>query len=268
MKLTRINLTKLSVQLSLVALASITSTLAAADESGWYAGAHMGQAQASIDDARIGSNLSQGGATMTSISSDNRDTAYKLFGGYQFNKNIALEGGYFDLGKFGFAANTTPSGTLTGEIKLRGLNLDVVGTLPITERFSVLGRIGANYAQASDSFRETGALGVGNPNPSTRETHLKLGWGLQYALTDSLTVRAEMERYQVHDAMGNKGDVDLVSLGLIYRFGAKTQNPARRAAVPEPVSRPGKMVFAADSVLDTEKSALIPANKQPLDKPA
>jgi len=38
-----------------------------------------------------------------------------------------VEGGYFNLGKFGFTASTTPAGTLTGTIKLQGVNLDAVG---------------------------------------------------------------------------------------------------------------------------------------------
>ena len=37
----------------------------------------------------------------------------------------------------------------------------------------------------------------------------------------SLGARLEAERYRINDAVGNKGDVDLLSLGLIYRFGLK-----------------------------------------------
>jgi OOP family OmpA-OmpF porin len=75
-------------------------------------------------------------------STDQKDTAYKLFGGYQFNRNVALEGGYFNLGHNSFNALTSPAGTLAGESKVQSLNLDLVGTLPISERFSALARIG------------------------------------------------------------------------------------------------------------------------------
>ena len=60
--------------------------------------------------------------------------------------------------------------------------------------------------------------------------------GLQYDFTESLGMRLEAERYRINDAVGNKGDVDLVSVGLVYRFGAKTPAPAPRAAAPEPVA--------------------------------
>lgn len=285
MKLARVKLARATGKLGLLALAVIASPFAMADDSGWYGGASIGQSRATIDDARITSGLLGGGFSTTLITDEDRDLGYKIFGGYQFNKNFALEGGYFDLGKFGFTATTVPAGTLSGNIKLRGINLDAVGILPITEKFSVFGRVGANYAEATDSFTGTGLVSVRNPNPSSRDTNLKLGLGLQYAFTESLAMRAEVERYRIDDAVGNKGDVDLVSVGLIYRFGGKTPAPTPRAAVqPEPVAVapvpevvavapppppppvPTKVTFSADSLFDFDKATVKPAGTQDLDK--
>jgi len=126
---------------------------------------------------------------------------------------------------------------LSGDIKLRGLNLDLVGTLPITQKFSAFGRVGMNYGDARDSFTGTGAVQVLNPSPSQRQTNYKYGVGLQYAFTEALAMRVEAERYRINDAVGNKGDVDLYSVGLTYRFGAKTPAPAPRVEpAPEPVA--------------------------------
>jgi len=216
-------LAKASGTLGLAALTAIASPFAAAQDSGWYGGLNIGQSTAKIDDARITSSLLGGGfPAPTSITDDDRDTGYKLFGGYKFNRNFALEGGYFDLGKFGFAATTVPAGILSGNIRLRGLNLDAVGILPIAETFSAFGRIGFNHAEARDSFAGTGAVNVLNPSPSKRDTNYKFGLGVQYDFSQSLGMRAEAERYRINDAVGNKGDVDLVSVGLVYRFGGKT----------------------------------------------
>ena len=284
MKLARVRLTSVSGKLSLVALAIIASPFAVADDSGWYAGANAGQSRATIDDVRINS-----GFTATSITDDDRSTGYKIYGGYEFNRNFALEGGYFDLGKFGFNPITVPAGTLSGSIKLRGLNLDLVGSLPITQRLSAFGRLGVNYAEARDSFTGTGAVNVLDPNPSKRDTNLKVGLGLQYELTQSLAMRAELERYRINDAVGNKGDIDLVSVGLVYRFGTKTPTPAPRALAPEPVAVapapqpvlvtppppppappappvPTKVTFSADSLFDFDKSSIKPAGQQSLNK--
>jgi OmpA-OmpF porin, OOP family len=279
-------LARASGTLGLVALAALASPFAIADatkgDTGWYGGASVGQSRAKIDDERITRGLLGGGFATTSILDDNRDTGYKIFGGYQLNRNFALEGGYFDLGKFGFSATTVPAGTLSGNIKVRGLNLDLVGTLPITEKFSVIGRAGLNYAQARDSFSGTGAVNVFNPNPSKRDTNYKYGLGIQYAFTEALAMRVEAERYRINDAVGNKGDIDLFSVGLVYRFGEKTPPPVARAAVsqyvapaplPQPVAvmpapppAPTKVTFSADSLFDFDKATVKPEGKHAVDK--
>jgi OOP family OmpA-OmpF porin len=237
-------LIKASGTLGLLALAALASPVALAQESGWYGGANVGRSAATIDDPRINAGLLSGGFTSSSIVDDDRSTGYKIFGGYQLNKNFAVEGGYFDLGKFGYTATTVPAGTLNGNIKLRGLNLDLVGIVPFTEKFSAFGRVGLNYAQARDSFSGTGAVHVTNPNPRKNATNYKFGAGLQYAFTDALAMRVEAERYRINDAVGNKGDIDLVSVGLIYRFGGKTQAPAPYVAAPALAPVPEVIVAA------------------------
>lgn len=291
MKFSGAKLAKVSGTLGLAALAAITSTYATAEEAGWYMGASGGPSKATIDDARINSSLIGGGFQSSTIADDNRSTGYKLFGGYQFTPNFALEGGYFDLGKFGFTATTVPAGTLTGDIRVRGINVDAVGTLPLTEKFSVIGRIGVQRAEATDNFAGTGAVSVLNPSPNKRENNLKVGLGLQYAFTEALSLRTEVERYRINDAVGNRGDVDHVSVGLVYRFGAKTPEPVQYAEAapvwvapvavvepppPAPVMAPvppppvpvqlKKVAFEADTFFDFDKAAMKPSAKAELDK--
>jgi len=234
--------TRASGTLGLLVVAAIASPTAMAQDSGWYIGANVGETRAKIDNPRITSGLLAGGFTTSSIANDERDTGYKVFSGYQFNKYFALEGGYFDLGKFGFTATTIPTGTLRGDIKLRGLNLDLVGSLPITDKLSAFGRVGANYAEAKDTFRGTGFVIVNNPNPSARDTNIKYGAGLQYAFSDAWAMRLEGERYRVDDAVGNKGDIDLVSIGLVYRFGRSRPMPVAYVPAPAPTPEPVREV--------------------------
>ena len=106
-------------------------------------------------------------------------------------------------------------------------------------------------------------------------------------------MRAEVERYRINDAVGNKGDIDLASLGLVYRFGSNRPTPAyiARASAPEPVTpaqrpvapepvvaapaaqpavvvppQPRRVSFSADALFDFDKSAIKPEGKQALDK--
>jgi OOP family OmpA-OmpF porin len=280
-------------KLSLLALALMATPYALAAEPGWYVGANVGRSQATIDQDRITSGLLGQGLIAGPINEDDRDGGYKLFGGYQLNRHFAVEGGYFDLGRFGFATTTLPPapGTLNGDIKLKGVNLDLVGTLPVSERFSVFGRIGVAMSQADDTFTGTGAVNMRNPSPSARSNNLKVGLGLDYAFTPSLSLRAEIERYRVDDAVGNKGDVDLISLGLVYRFSVQAPAPVARQYTPEPVvvaqapppvavvpapaspprplalaPVPQRVSFSADSLFDFDKSVVKPTGRHDLDK--
>ena len=208
------------------------STAFAQDVSGWYGGANIGRTNVTIDDPRITSGLAAAGFITNSISDRDSSTGYKVFGGYQINQNFAVEGGYFDLGKFGYTAYTTPTGTLSGNMRVTGLNLDLVGSLPLSEKFSAFGRVGLNHARTRDNFSGTGALGATNTNPSANGTNYKLGVGLQYALSEAWSIRGELERYRVKDGIGNLGHIDMASVGLVYRFGGKTQQPVAKAFVP------------------------------------
>jgi OOP family OmpA-OmpF porin len=274
----------------LAVLAALTSQFAVADDTGWYAGGSVGQSRAKIDDPRITAQLLGAGLSSTSITDNNRGQGYKLFAGYKISKIFAIEGGYFNLGKFGYVATTVPAGTLLGNIKLQGLNLDGVGTLHLNEKFSVFGRLGFNYAQARDNFTNTGAvIAPTNSNPAKNQINYKFGVGLQYALTDALAMRLEAERYRINDAVGNKGDIDLYSLGLNYRFGLEKPAPAPRIFEPEPVvAEPApvpvpvvvavvappivhrKTVFAADSsvgsLFDFGKAEIKPSGKEAIDR--
>lgn len=276
-------------------LMTLVSVPAHAQEAGYfYGGGSLGQSRAKIDVDRINASLTDAGLTTTSMSRDERDTAYKLFGGYQLNRNFAIEGGYFKLSKFGFSSTTTPAGTLDGQIKLQGLNLDLVGTLPLVGSLSAIGRVGAQYAQTRDTFNGGGAVTVLNRNPSKRAANYKFGAGLQYEISPALLVRAEAERYRIDDAMGNHGDVNLYSVGLVIPFGrapseaprASASPPAYVEAAPAPAPPPvpppavvaapvtpaplpaarRRVHFAADSLFTFDQSNVKPEGRQALDQ--
>ncbi|MBT2332359.1 OmpA family protein [Variovorax paradoxus] len=271
--------------LSAAAISSLAGAGALAQDNGYYyGGLSVGQSRAKIDDERIAAGLLGAGLGTTSLSLNERGTAFKLFGGYQFNRYFALEGGYFDLGKFGYAATTWPTGTLDGQIKLRGFNLDLVGTLPITERFSVIGRVGAQVAKASDRFSGTGAVQVLTPNPSKRDTNYKVGLGIQYEVTPSFLIRGEAERYRINDAIGNRGDVNTFSVTLMFPFG-RAVAPASHPVVtssyvaPPPTTEPPpppvqvvpaparkRVSFSADSLFAFDAATLRPEGRDALDR--
>ena len=252
--------------------------------SAWYIGAGIGRSRGNIDQDRVARSLSANGATVTAFSTDERDTGYKLFVGKQLNRYLALELGYFDLGKFSFNSTTSGNGVFNGEAGFRGANLDLLAQLPLSDRLSLLGRVGANYAKTSTHFSGNRLNAVTGPNPSERKLNAKAGLGLEYKLSEALALRGEVERYRVNDAVGNRGDVDLLSVSLVYKLGrpahsAPVYTPPAAEPAPPPVAAPmppppppkapeptsEKVSFAAETLFDFDKSAVKPAGKAALD---
>ena len=192
----------------------------AAEATGnWYVGLGAGQGNANTP----GLAPIVAGTPVTSVATggSSNSTAAKAFVGYQFNKYIAAEGGYFRLGDFTFDGTTTPNGTLHGSYKNRaGYNLDAVGSLPLyQDKFMLLARVGVQTSKTSDLFNGTGAAAnLTNPSPSKNKVSYKYGAGAEYDFTQNIGARVEWERYQVSDGISGTVNVNFVSGILLYRF--------------------------------------------------
>lgn len=251
----------------------------------WYMGAGVGVTKATIDEARIRSGLLASGSTaISSFTVDEKDRGFKIYLGKQLSRNFAIEGGYYDLGEFSFASSTVPAGSFNGVAAFRGVNLDVVGMLPLSERFSVFARAGVAYTEAKTSFSGTRLNAITGPRRSEKKAGAKFGLGLEYKLSEALAMRAEVERYQVNDAVGNRGDVDMASLNLVYKFGRPAAQPVyveppapvvveapapmpapMPAPAPAPVPVSEKVSFAAEALFDFDKSVIKPEGRTALD---
>lgn len=217
---------------ALAVLASLMALPAAAQQDSYsYGGIGVGQSRATVNEQRSTAALLGAGITTDLISRDRRDTAYKVFGGYQFNRAFALEAGYFDLGDFGFSGATSNESLLNGRVRARGVNLDLVGTLPLSDNWSALGRVGAAYTRVRDSFDGSATTGLATTAFRSSNTDLKLGVGLQYAFNASMLARVEAERYRVAGPVSGRTNVDVVSLSLVFPFG-RSERATPRAATP------------------------------------
>jgi OOP family OmpA-OmpF porin len=164
-------------------------------ELGFYAGASVGQSKAECGAAS---------------GCDDKDTAYRIFGGYKFHPNIAVEGGYAPLGEV--------SG---GGFKLESNAWDIVGvgSWPLGNNFSILGKLGFYNAEVKLSGPASG---------KKTTTDLTYGIGGQYDFNRNLGLRLEWNRYSKvkgPDASapgiavsGGDGDIDVLSVGALWRF--------------------------------------------------
>ncbi len=248
-----------------------------AQESGGYVGFSAGRAFADIDGSGIAASLQTGGYRLGQFSSEERDPTFKVLGGYRLNPHFALEGSYFDLGDFDFDATLLPAATQHGEVSgLKGFAVDLVGTLPLREKLSAFARLGVNNGKVEQDFSGT-TRGVGLAGRSDRGWNEKYGVGLQYAINEALSVRAEVERYGIEDNRILKDNVDTFTLGLVYRFGtSKPAAPVERpvaAATPAPAPAPApaatlpmEVTLSASTLFDFDKSDLKAEGVQALDK--
>lgn len=196
---------------SLLTLATAFAGAAQAQSGGWmggrmdtniYVGGHIGQSayRKSCDNIPV--------------DCDDKDTGWKLLAGYQFHKNIAVEAGYFDLGKAS-ASGLVGGLPVSADARVRGFELVGVGILPITNVLSVYGKAGlARSRSTSSAF----AAGVAASAKETT-TDFTFGVGGQYLITPHLAARLEWQRYDgVGGDVTGKDDIDLFSAGLLYRF--------------------------------------------------
>ena len=230
-------------QLSLIGLAALATLPGVAqaqtpDAPYPYLGIGIGQTRPNLDAPRLGAQaLTGSGLSITSTSTDNRDTAYKAFVGYQFSRYLGAEVGYFRLGHFAYQANTSPAGQLDGRMRVTGINLDLVGTLPITESLSALARVGYQKARTRADFVGTGAVTNATRISRANDNDGRYGLGLQYALTPDFLLRAEAERSRFADGQGGTVRAAVYSVSLVMPLGASAA-PRRVAMAPAAYAAP------------------------------
>jgi OOP family OmpA-OmpF porin len=269
------------VKIGLIAITLAVSQIAAAAEPGWYLGANIGQSQVDLDESGIVARQLADGFSNIRLSKHDDDIGFKVFGGYQFNSFIGVEGGYFDLGKLGYKTFMNPASIFTSDTTLRGLNVDLVGALPINDKFSVFTRVGVTRYESKDSYRGYGAVNLMSFSDSDRDTSYKYGVGLQYDFNSNLAMRLEAERYDIQDVMFRDSDADMYSLGLVYRFAQPAAAEPARAPVsavptrpaaaapaptPPPTPAPVRVTLSADSLFSFDSAGVTPAGRAELDK--
>lgn len=159
----------------------------------WYVGINLGQSRMSD----IGNGFSK---------HDDTDTTGTVNIGYQFNRNFAVELGYTDFGKFNVS-----NGSGSGDWKSDGVGLSLVGILPMDNRWSLYGKIGAFYSDT----RINNIPGVN----SDKRTNGTAGLGVSYDFGNRVVGKAEWNYYNdVGESSTGKPTINTVTLGLAYRF--------------------------------------------------
>jgi len=179
-------------------LAALTFFAASASAQGQtYIGVSFGQSK--FKDACSG--LPAG------FSCDENGTAWKLFGGYQFNPNLAVEVAFTDLGK---ADATSPAGNAS--LKATAWEIDGVGSWPVMAPLSLYGKLGL-YSATKE------VTGLANSAKDTNAS-VTFGLGVRYDMTANLAARAEWQRYDKvgGNDTGDKTNIDMWNIGVLWKF--------------------------------------------------
>lgn len=203
-------------------LAASLSTPALADEeTGGYFGIGAGVTMADMDGGAIDADLATLGLT-TRTTVDDQDFGFKVFGGYRFNRNIAIEGAYTNFGKFSSHTDVLAggSGTGKGEWTPWSLNVSGVGIIPLGETFEIFGRAGASFWNLDFDFTASGPGGTGTASESSSGVSGLLGAGVAINFGRRVALRAEYERHfdVGDDDTGGSSDLDMFSASMVFRF--------------------------------------------------
>lgn len=222
----------------------------------WYLGAGIGKSRANIDQQKIALDLQNAGFVVNGVQRDRRDDSYKIYGGYQLLPYLALEGGYYDLGEFNFQTDTTPNSMYSGETSIQGVNLALVGTFPLTEQLSALAKLGLVYHDSETRLSSNGLVDVSGRDVDNQYFKHQYGVGLQYQVNTALALRLEAERYRIDDLVGSSGDIDVITVGVLYRYGATEEY---REPTPAPQS---DAMVTPDAAPETSPAPVAPAEEQ------
>ena len=177
-------------------------------ERGFYVGGALGQAQARDFCDRITGVAFAGGC-------DDKDTAWKVFGGYQINRYFGVEVGYADFGEFP-ASGTVLGFPAAASAEATAFELLGIGTFPFTQRLSGYAKAGG-FRWDVDTVAAVGAVARGGSDDGIDFTY---GLGLKYDFTRNLAARFEFQRYNNVGETNTTGqsDVNMWSVGLMFKF--------------------------------------------------
>ena len=148
----------MNIRAATLPLAALMIAVAAPAQAQFYVGGMLGRSDASADRQGRDDAFLDLGFLSASTSSHDKDTAYRVFAGYQFVPYFGLEAAYTDLGSTRFRTDVDPPGALAGESSVKGEELTAVGRYPIGEKFAVYGRAGVYFARTQTTYRAEGSV--------------------------------------------------------------------------------------------------------------
>jgi OOP family OmpA-OmpF porin len=176
----------------------------------WYVGGGVGSSKVTGADGTAPTI-----PPLTLTGADSSKASIKVYGGYQFTPNWGVEAQYADLGSRDFGIRNGAGALLaTGSLKASQFSVAGTGTLPLSNNFSLFGKLGI-----SSNHGKISAVGVSD---SGSKTSPLIGVGVTYNFSPKLAVRFEYEDFGKFSndggASGGSIRADNFGLSLQYAF--------------------------------------------------
>ncbi|GAO36332.1 hypothetical protein SCT_1738 [Sulfuricella sp. T08] len=162
--------------------AGAVTTTVAQDVPNWI-GVSVGNTRFSNGNNNFNSSNTLSGIT-SATSTENSDSAWKIYLGIPFNKYLGLELGYAKLGD-----QTISSATASSKATSTAYLFDLVGNYDFNESFSLLGKLGMHRWGVNDATTRSG-VGATNGADGFDSTY---GLGVQYNVNKDVGLRMEWE---------------------------------------------------------------------------
>jgi opacity protein-like surface antigen len=223
--------------ISLLAAAATTVCLssppAVADDTGFYVGANVGHvlrtySLTDIDNGLSAAFATSGNSVVLSSSSLRKDhVMWTADVGYMASRNFGIEASYLHLGSLAYSTSGTESAGGAGtavsvnlDIKSRGPALAAVAVLPMSNWWTIDGRVGAYEGKTISTHTTTIDGNSISGAQSKTSTSLLAGAGTAFTVSSHCTLRADYIRLEsVKEAtLGRSFNVDLVTAGVVFVF--------------------------------------------------
>lgn len=136
---------------------------------------------------------------------DQRKNSYSLYGGGYFSQNFGVELGYTDFERINRAGGST---------KADGTSISLVGKLPVSPSFNLLGKLGTTYGRTEVSSNPASGI------PAGKES----GWGVNYGIgaeymfSTNVSAVLQYDEYRLKYPGQGKDKISTTSLGIRYNF--------------------------------------------------
>jgi opacity protein-like surface antigen len=187
---------------TVLAVAALIASASAQAQTSNYSLSAPGASYVGVNVGRSDYSLPEGAG---GFGMDTHKTAYGIYAGSFASENFGMEVGYTHFGDISRAGGTTQA---------EGLNLSLLGRVPLSPQFNLLGKLGVTYGWTDVSSAPGSGIGSG----TEKSFGMSYGLGAEYVFSPQLSAVLQYDEHQLKFINTGRDRVSATTIGLRYRF--------------------------------------------------